>query len=179
MLIDIGLAAASVIVLWFFGLPVVRLLIRTQTSINEVRCWHAAPFIGCGIIILLSQTLFYLHIPIARSAIFLWAAAALAWLYLAFVHRLPHWRRVEWPLFAVLIGVFVAQGLGLFMLGSDVYVGSGWHDQYNYVSTAELIANHPYGLSPSEIMGDPYLLAGIEKQTDQISQSVLQAFYMK
>lgn len=179
MLFDAGLAAVSFAVLWLFGLPVIRILIRTETDINDIRRWHAAPFVGCGIIILLSQTLFYLHIPVGQSAIFLWAAAALAWLCLVYLRQLPNWQSFEWSLLAVLIGIFVVQGLGFFMLGSDVYVGRGWHDQYNYVSTAELIANYPYGTGPSEIAGHPYLLAGVEKQTDRIGQSVLQAFYMK
>src|SRR5437588_1454523 len=173
MLVDLGLGGASLGMLWLFGLPVVRLVLRPEGGDDEVRCWHVAPFVGGAVIILPAQTLFYLGIPVARSAVFLWAGAALAWIVLAVTRRMPTWRGVEWALFAVLFGVYAAQGLGFFMLGSDVYVGSAWHDQYSYVSMAELIANHPYATHFSDITAQPHLLLGVGHKVERLGQSIL------
>jgi hypothetical protein len=176
MLVDAGLAGASLAILWLFGLPFTRLLARPEGGAAEMRCWHAAPFIGAAVIILPAQTLFYLGLPLVRSAIFLWALAILSWIVAAFTRQLPNWRNVEWSLFLVLIAVYLAQGLGLFMLGSDLYVGSAWHDEFNYVSTAELIRDYPYATEQSDIAEHPYLMLGIAKKEERIGQAVLHAF---
>jgi hypothetical protein len=177
MLVDLGLAGASLGILWLFGLPVVRLLLRPERADDEMRCWHVAPFVGTAAIILPAQTLFYLGVPVGRCAVFLWAGAALAWIALALARRMPKWRGVEWALLVTMIGVYAAQGLGFFMLGSDVYVGSAWHDQFNYVSMAELITHYPYTTHFSDIATQPYLIEGVGHKGERLGQTILHAFF--
>src|SRR5437764_2971941 len=90
---------------------------------------------------------------------------------------MPKWRGAEWALFLVLFGVYAAQGLGFFMLGSDVYVGSAWHDQFNYVSMAELITHHPYTTHFSDITTQPYLVEGVGHKGERLGQTILHAFF--
>ena len=58
MFIDAVHAITAVIVLWVFGVPVVFLAIQHRDPDKGWRYWHAAPFVGCAAIILVSQTLF-------------------------------------------------------------------------------------------------------------------------
>jgi hypothetical protein len=155
MLVDVGLATGTLGVLWFFGIPIVLLIGSPQKGgKGAVRCLHGAPFVGCAVIILISQTLFYVGIPVAHSVAFLWAAAVMGWVSLAIAGRLHHWRTPEWPLIPVLVCIYAVQALGLFMLGSQVYVGSGWH-------ATSSIGSRPAKAKRSTLLGSTISLAEI------------------
>ena len=59
--------------LWFIGLPVARVLSLTEDD-NET-LWINAPFIGLAVIILASQNLVCLDVPIRHSTLWLWIGA--------------------------------------------------------------------------------------------------------
>jgi hypothetical protein len=158
------------------GVPVRWLLGRCRPLDEDG--WVEAPFLGIAAIVLSLQTLVYHQVPIASSAPWVWAVAALLWLLLWRRGQFGDcWRRCPWPLFAAALAVFLVHALGLLILGAHSYVGRGWPDQFNYTTIAEYLNHWDFSLPRAQIGQRPYLFKGFELRSDQIGQSLLHGFY--
>ena len=158
------------------GVPVRWLLGRCRPLDEDG--WVEAPFLGIAAIILPLQNLVYRHVPVASSAPWVWAVAALLWLLLWRRGQLGAcWRRCPWPLFAAALAVFLVHALGLLILGAHSYVGRGWPDQFNYTAIAEYLNHWNFSLPQAQIGQRPYLFKGFELRGDRIGQSLLHGFY--
>jgi hypothetical protein len=105
--------------------------------------WIDAPFLGIAAIIVPLQNGFYFGVPIRYTAMPLLIVYAVAAAVLIARRRLGRARDFPVAPFAVGLGVYVIQGVGLFTVGIDRYMGRAWGDQINYVALSEFIWRLP------------------------------------
>jgi hypothetical protein len=155
------------------GAVVCRLLDRGRAMTPED--WIDAPFIGIAALIIPLQNGFYFGLPVGQTAI-PWLAVFVVAAVVLIVRR-QFGRARDFPVapYAIAVGAYVVQGIGLFRVGFERYLGRAWGDQFNYVAIAEFVSRYPAsaasasGLPPFAIVAGPY--------TDvRIGQSVLLAF---
>lgn len=72
--------------------------------------------------------------------------------------------------------VLLFSSIGLFNLGKN-YLGYGWVDSLNYISTAELLKNYSLKTPKSDLISKPYLIPGIDAREDRIAQSLMITFF--
>jgi hypothetical protein len=157
------------------GVPV-RWLLRRGRPLNE-RAWLEAPFVGLATIILVLQNLVYLNVPVRRSAPWFWLVVGLLWLVILWRRGLREsWRHCPRAVLAACAGVYLIQGLGLFLVGAPSYLGHRMSDQFNYIAMAQFLTDCPFTTSPDQIGPRPYLLRALLFKDDRIGQAVLHGF---
>jgi hypothetical protein len=170
----IGVVLSSLFVI---GVPVTWVL-HGRRPLTEA-CWVKAPFLGMAAIVLALQNLFYLDVPVERSAPFLWGAALFGWLWLWLSKQLPAtMARCPRLLLTALLLVYLVQGLGLLVVGARYYVGRGGWDECNYDLMAEFVAKQRFSTPLSDVGNHPglgWIILGLAK--DRLGQSMLQAFF--
>ncbi len=161
--------------LWFVGIPVTLLLSEPHDD-NEM-LWIAAPFIGLAAVILFLQNLAYLDVPIRHSTHWLWGLVFFLWIWLIKSKRLKiFFQDIPYHLLLSAVGIYMIQGMGLLLVGAKYYVGRAWHDQFNYVATAQFLLDLPFSSSFKDVAGSPYLFRAVSNKCDRIGQSVFHAF---
>jgi hypothetical protein len=161
--------------LYFFGLPVTKLLSELQEDSEEI--WIIAPFVGLAVIILTLQNLVYLNIRLGVSSPCLWVAMSVLWFWLLRSSRLKSlFSCVPRLLLVVALSVYLIHGLGLMLVGAKYYVGRAWHDQFNYTATTQFLVDYPFGLSVGDIDAQPYLFKGVRAKENRIGQSIFHGF---
>jgi hypothetical protein len=162
--------------LFAFGVPL-RWLLQGGRPLGK-REWLEAPFLGAAAPVLVLHNLVYFDVPIRRAAPWIWLGVAGLWAVMA-LHRqvLPSLRSL--PRGALLAGlvVFCVQGLGLFLLGADRYLGRANSDHFNYVSFAQLLSDYPYRLAPQVVGHTPYLLDPIKILRERIGVMLLLGWF--
>src|SRR3954454_1660134 len=159
------------------GLPVVAAgSLLCNKRLSSASCWFYAPLVGAGFIILVCQNLLYVDFPISRSAVLIWAMAAVGWFWLlSSASRRSLFRPVPWAALGLGAVTYLVQAGGLLSLGASNYYGYGWGDMLNYVSLAQFLAEFPFH---SSFPAEGYLQAAQFFKFDRIGQSVLHSFVM-
>ncbi len=162
---------------WLVGGPLAWLL-NGRRPLAEADC-VLAPFLGVAAIILVSQNLVYLNLPIRRTAPFVCAAAALAWVWMWRGGGLRGGRtNFPWALSAAALLVYLVQGMGLLAVGPRDYVGRAWTDQFNYTALAQYFCDEPFHTAWDAAAHRPYTAPVIAfYKDDRIGQSVLHGFF--
>jgi hypothetical protein len=118
---------------------------------------------GLCLIVLVSQNLVYLGVPVRISAWLLLGAALLQ--VRSFCHHmLAAWRgslysKAEWRTLAVVVGLTITfHGITPIRQGLQGYYGKAYPDQLNYVVLAEFLKDEPYGTGQQDIGLRPWLL---------------------
>jgi hypothetical protein len=160
---------------WLVGLPV-RLLLRRGQALSQ-RAWVEAPLVGVAIIILVLQNLVYLNIPLRQSVPWFWGAVGLLWLGTLLRGGLrKSWRNCPRAVLGVGVGVYLFQGVGLFVLGAPSYLGNRLGDQFNYIVLADFLREYPFE-TPGETVGTrPFLFRALLLKDDRIGQAILHGF---
>jgi hypothetical protein len=157
------------------GLPLLRLLRRGRPQ--SERAWLETPFVGLAAIIVVLQNLVYLEIPLRQSVPWFWLAVGALWLAVRPWRDLKQsWRYCPAGVFAASAGVYLVQGVGVLLLGAPHYLGNHMADQFDYIVTAEYLADCPFSTSRQEIGPRPHLLRALLYKDDRIGQAVLQGF---
>lgn len=130
---------------------------------------------------LILQQLWYLGLPISRTA---WLSGLVA------LSGVCGWFKMRSALFArgnksaivqllaiAVVGLVVCalHGWSLFARGAEHYFGRGEYDQFNYVVTAQYIADYSGTTSFDTVTESPALMKGREASKERITQSVLHA----
>ena len=175
MLLTIWCILVSIGSLYFIGLPVSILLYRGD---NYETRWILSPFIGLSAIILISQNLVYLGVPIGLSTPWIWAVACLLWVWVIKTRRLiTLFSAIPYRILGSALAAYMVQGIGLLLVGAKYYVGRAWHDQFNYTAIAQFLTDYPFNLSFADIQTQPYLVAASTSlKFDRIGQSIFQGF---
>jgi hypothetical protein len=126
--------------LYFIGLPA-AVWLSSDAGPSE-RLWVLAPFLGMAFIVLISQNLIYLGVPIAQSFYWIWAGAVCAWLVMIKKGVIKKLRPLPIVLLVSACLMYVLHSLGLLVVGPAYYVGHGWYDQFNYVVAAQFLMDH-------------------------------------
>lgn len=158
------------------GAVVCRLLSGRRALTSEE--WIDASFIGVAVLMLPLQNGFYLGLPVGRAA---WPLLAIILIVaLLFIVRGRFGRLQDLPIvpFAIAAGGYVVQGIGLFLVGVDRYLGRAWGDQFNYVAMAEFAARYPASAMFSRGL-PPFAWAASTFMDVRIGQSVLLAFFSR
>lgn len=58
------------------------------------------------------------------------------------------------------------------------YVGRAWHDQCNYVTIAQFLADYPFSASSIDLTDQPYAQRAVALKNDRIGQSVYHALVL-
>ena len=160
--------------LFIIGIPV-RLLLQNRDTNNDMT-WIYAPFYGLAAIVLLLQNPVYLDIPISISAFILFGAAVLLWIWLIIKIKIIYlFKKIPWRIIVCALLVYSIHAMGLLILGVKYYVARAWHDQYNYICTAQFLSEFPFNASFKSIT-NPYLSTALNAKADRIGQSVFHAF---
>lgn len=161
--------------LFFFGLPVAEWLADREA--DRERVWITAPFVGLGIIILALQNLVYLDVRIGISTPWLWVAGLALWVWLAKTGRISAlFSAMPRALFLAMLAVYLAQGIGLVVIGAKYYVARGWIDQFNYTAIAHFLSDYPFSLSYEAILNQPILIKALTLKWDRIGVMIFQGF---
>jgi hypothetical protein len=89
-------------------------------------------------------------------------------------------RQVPWGAAAACLAVFVVQGLGLFAVGADRYVGRAWGDEFNYTAMAQFLVDKPFSTDNLAANAhQPWLvdMISLDLKSSRIGQFVLQGFF--
>lgn len=159
--------------LYLFGLPLTAWLADQTEDLEGI--WVTAPFIGLAALILILQNLVYLNATIRVSTPWIWIAGIALWVISA--------RRLRSiltssprPLLLAACAVYLVQGLGLFVIGVQYYVGRALIDQFNYTATAQHFVDYPFSLTYGGLSDQPYLITAINLKFDRIGVSIFQGF---
>jgi hypothetical protein len=100
---------------FLIGLPLVVLgasFCKERPEATDVWCY--APLVGAGFIILACQNLVYVDVSISKSAIFVWATAAVSWIWvLSSPSKRDVLRPVPWPALGLGVAVYLIHASGL------------------------------------------------------------------
>jgi hypothetical protein len=135
---------------------------------------------GLFLVVLISQNLVYLGIPVRISAwLLLGAALVQVWLGR---HKLVAFGRVFLAdadirtLAALILVTITFHGVVPIQQGLEWYAGKGYPDYFNYVQLAEFLKEEPYSTNEQDIGLHPWLLnpaTGLKKE--RIGQSIITA----
>ena len=158
------------------GVPV-RWLLNAEAPLDR-HAWIEAPFLGVAAIVLFTQNLVYLDVPIGRSTWWLWAIVAVLWAWMIKRGAVgPTLAQFPGAVFAPAAAAYVVQGLGLIVAGARHYYGRAWGDQFNYTAIAQFLTDWRFSTTLADLDHHPYAAVAVRLKLDRIGQSVLQGFF--
>lgn len=176
MVLTLSCVAVALFSPLLVGIPVRWLLQRGRPL--EERGWLEAPFVGLATIILPLQGLVYLDIPLRQSVPWFWMVVATMWVLMVWRRSLlPSFQAFPGRVLACCLAVYALQGVGLFHLGADAYLGRTKGDQFNYIVLAQFFSDLPFSTGWNDLGERPYLVIPLALKGDRIGQSILQGFF--
>jgi hypothetical protein len=159
--------------LFLVGIPMAA-LVRPPDQKEDNTLLHA-PFLGLCTIILVLQNAIYCNIPLRTSVPVFWLAVFFLWVV---AWRLGRLGSISIPryLLVPIFCAYLAQNIGLLLVGSKAYAGRAWYDQLCYISISEFLIRQPIFAAPETLANKLYLVLGYLFREDRIGQSVFHGF---
>lgn len=170
--------------IYFIGLPFTLWLDSPQRESQDRLRAHfrtaiiLAPLVGIAIIVLFSQNLIYLGLPIKATFYWLYIIAFVMWGWLLYQKKISGLtKQIPIKLLLVIVCVYLINALGLLALGAKYYVARGWMDQLNYTFAAQYLMSFHFSQQAfPAIEHIPYALKALTLFHLRIGVYILQAF---
>ncbi len=174
ILISFAIIGISLIAIFIPGFLIAILLVDRKSHYSFF--WMLVPFLGIAFSILILQTLVYMSIPLSYSVFPFFFILLFILLFFSFKIRCRSLPEFPKKIYILAILVLLISGTGYFFAGADAYIGNGYIDQFNYVSSAQFLMDKPFNTNFNDIQQTPYLVTALLKKDDRLGQSILQGY---
>lgn len=164
-----------VCLIYFIAGYVVVRQIKIKDDIFERFKFLISPLIGFSVLALFFNVFIILGFEMKSLTI-----PALIWLVFSLV--VMAYDRLKFVTFRLTLVTVVAffvllfSSIGLFNVGKN-YLGYGWVDSLNYISTAEIFKEYPLNVSRDKLVDKVQYLPAIDVKDDRIAQSLMLVFF--
>lgn len=176
MFLTLGLLFGTLLLITVVGYAVLSAF-RILSDSEDV--WLLSPLVGLSVLIVITQNLVYLDIPIAKTAwctLVLFVGLLIYCLYRNKTSLRSEFSHIPYKAYMIAIIVTIIHGGGYLVVGAQDYKGYGWIDGYNYTVIAQFLMDYPYSTFYDKVGNTPSLIAAILHKHERIGQSVFHGF---